>query len=128
MNEMIKVNYDGEQPTISARDLYDIVSSDGGVKWTERFSKWFERYCSYGFTEGIDYSTPHKKVRVQMEGSRKVQREVDDYDLSVDILVLLETKRQGHPPLWQFSFVLSPVYHHLYDNTIWFSSSTTLLK
>ena len=61
MNELIRINYDSEQPTVSARDLYDVISSDGGTKGTERFSKWFERYCSYGFVENIDFSTPHKK-------------------------------------------------------------------
>lgn len=71
MNEIIKVNYETEQPTVSARDLYDVVSSDGGVKGTERFSKWFDRYCSYGFAEGTDYSTLHKKVRVQIDVVKK---------------------------------------------------------
>ena len=78
--EIIKVKYDGEQPTVSARDLYDTVSGDNGTKGTERFSKWFERYCSYGFTEGVDFSTPYKKVRVQIEGNREGQREVEDYE------------------------------------------------
>ncbi|MDO4471032.1 MAG: phage antirepressor KilAC domain-containing protein, partial [Bacillota bacterium] len=49
------------------------------------FSKWFERYIGYGFRESIDYSTTHKKVRVQIEGKREVSREVEDYDLSVDM-------------------------------------------
>ncbi len=98
MNEIIKVNYETEQPTVSARDLYDVVSSDGGVKGTERFSKWFDRYCSYGFAEGTDYSTLHKKVRVQIEGGREVQREVDDYDLSVDMakqICMLQRTEKG---------------------------------
>lgn len=85
MNEIIKVNYETEQPTVSARDLYDLLSGVGGLAGTERFSKWFERYIGYGFRESIDYSTPHKKVRVQIEGKREVSREVEDYDLSVDM-------------------------------------------
>lgn len=97
MNEIIKINYESEQPTVSARDLYDVVSSNGGTKGTERFSKWFERYCSYGFIQGVDFSTPYKKVRVQIEGSREVQREIEDYDLSVDmakqICMLQRTER-----------------------------------
>lgn len=83
MNEIINVDFDNQ--TISARDLYDAVSGECGTKGTERFSKWFERYCSYGFVQGSDFSTPFKKVRVQMEGQREVQREVDDYNLSVDM-------------------------------------------
>ena len=85
MNELIKINYETEQPTVSARDLYDLLSSEGGLSGTERFSKWIERYIGYGFRESVDYSTPHKKVRVKIEGKREVSREVEDYDLSVDM-------------------------------------------
>lgn len=85
MNELIKINYDTEQPTVSARDLYDLLSSEGGTAGTERFSKWFERYIGYGFIKNVDYSTPYKKVRVQLEGKREVSREVEDYDLSVNM-------------------------------------------
>ena len=85
MEEIIKINYDAEQPTVSARDLYDLLSSEGGLSGTERFSKWFDRYIKYGFRERVDYSTPYKKVRVQIEGNREVSREVEDYDLSVDM-------------------------------------------
>nr|WP_288978071.1 phage antirepressor KilAC domain-containing protein [uncultured Blautia sp.] len=85
MSELINVNYETEQPTVSARDLYDLLSSENGLSGTERFSKWFERYTGYGFRENTDYSTPYKKVRVQIEGKREVAREVEDYDLSVDM-------------------------------------------
>lgn len=98
MGEIIKVNYDGEHPTVSARDLYDLLSQEDGVKGTERFSKWFERYSGYGFIQGEDYSTPNKKVRVQIEGSREVQREVEDYDLSVDMakqICMLQRTEKG---------------------------------
>lgn len=96
MNELIKVDFDTQ--TVSARDLYDVISSDGGTKGTERFSKWFERYCSYGFIENVDFSTPYKKVRVQIEGNREVQREVEDYDLSVDMakqICMLQRTEKG---------------------------------
>lgn len=83
MDELVKVNFDTQ--TVSARDLYDLLSKEDGVKGTERFSKWFERYSGYGFVQGIDFSTPNKKVRVQIEGTREVQREVDDIDISVDM-------------------------------------------
>lgn len=78
MGEIIKVNYDGEQPTVSARDLHD------GLGIEKRFSAWFETN-SQGFIKGEDYSDPYLKVRVQKEGNREVQREVEDYDLSVDM-------------------------------------------
>ena len=96
MNKLVKVNF--ETQTVSARDLYDLLSQDGGVKGTERFSKWFERYCMYGFVQGEDYSTPNKKVRVQTEGTREVQREVEDFDLSIDMakqICMLQRTEKG---------------------------------
>ena len=96
MDEIIKVNMETE--TVSARELYDIVSDDGGTKGTERFSKWFERYCSYGFREGYDFSSPYKKVRVQYEGERSVSREVEDYDLSMEMakqICMLQRSEKG---------------------------------
>lgn len=96
MNELIKVDVDTQ--TVSARDLYDLLSQDDGVKGTERFSKWFERYSGYGFIQGEDFSTPNKKVRVQIEGDREVQREVEDYDLSVDMakqICMLQRTEKG---------------------------------
>ena len=95
MNNLITVN--DETQMVSARDLYDLLSQEDGVKGTERFSKWFERYSGYGFVQGVDFSTPNKKVRVQIEGTREVQREVDDIDISIDmakqICMLQRTER-----------------------------------
>lgn len=96
MNKLLKVDFDTQ--TVSARDIYDLVSEENGTKGTERFSKWFERYCTYGFVEGVDYSTPNKKVRVQIEGIREVSREVDDYDLSIDMakqICMLQRTEKG---------------------------------
>ncbi len=78
MNEIIKVNFENE--TVSARDLYESVNNR-----KERFSKWFDRQLQYGFVEGEDYSNPFQKVRVQKEGNRNVEREIEDYDLSIDM-------------------------------------------
>ncbi|MFG6392819.1 MAG: antA/AntB antirepressor family protein [Lachnospiraceae bacterium] len=79
MKEIIKVNYNSEQPTVSARDLYEKVGT------TERFASWLGRQLQFGFEQGKDYSNPKKVLRVQIEGNREVQREVDDYDLTIDI-------------------------------------------
>ena len=98
MDELMKISYESGQPTVSARDLYDLLSEDGGTKGTERFSKWFERYRGYGFEQGSDFSTPNKKVRVQTEGTRDVRREVEDYDLSVDMakqICMLQRTNKG---------------------------------
>lgn len=51
MNELIKVNYDNDRPTVSARELHEFLE----VKTP--YDKWFPRMCEYGFTEQIDFST-----------------------------------------------------------------------
>lgn len=78
MNEIIKVNFENE--TVSARDLYESVNNR-----KERLSKLFDRQLQYGFVEEEDYSNPFQKVRVQKEGNRNVEREIEDYDLSIDM-------------------------------------------
>lgn len=49
MNELIKVNYDSERPTVLGRDLYEALE----VK--SKYADWFKNMCGYGFTENIDY-------------------------------------------------------------------------
>lgn len=44
MENLIPVNYDAEQPTVSARELYKKLNI--GTK----FTTWFERMKAYGFS------------------------------------------------------------------------------
>ncbi len=76
MNEIIAINYEGEQPTVSARDLHEKLE----VKTA--FKDWFPRMCEYGFEEGKDFNML-KNERVQIEGTREVKREITDYDLTI---------------------------------------------
>ena len=50
MNELIKVNYENDTPTVSAQELHEFLK----VETTYR--KCFPRMCEYGFTENVDYS------------------------------------------------------------------------
>lgn len=78
MNELLKVTYDNDRITLSARELHTFLESE------ERFSKWFDRFSSYGFIEGVDFN-PYQKVQVQYEGAREVRREIQDYQLTIDM-------------------------------------------
>lgn len=49
MNELIRINYETEQPTVSARDLHEQLNIDSN------FTTWFKRMCEYGFLEGKDF-------------------------------------------------------------------------
>lgn len=73
MNEIIKINYDGDEPTVSARDLHEKLNI--GTK----FTTWFERMCEYGFTEGNEF---FPKLG---ETSEQGGRPSIDYDISVDM-------------------------------------------
>lgn len=75
MSEIIRVNHDGEQPTVSARDLY------GALEIKERFSAWAERLLNYfGNEEMTNVLTP---TEVQNNGGMQI-RELQDYIVSVD--------------------------------------------
>lgn len=45
MNDIIKVNYNTDQPTVSARELHEFLE----VK--DPYRNWFSRMCEYGFEE-----------------------------------------------------------------------------
>lgn len=49
MNELIKINYDNDRPTVLGRDLHKALE----VK--EKYADWFKRMCEYGFVENVDY-------------------------------------------------------------------------
>lgn len=50
MNELIKINYDSERPTVLGRDLYEALE----VK--SKYADWFKNMCGYGFDENVDYT------------------------------------------------------------------------
>lgn len=49
MNELININYNTEQPTVSGRELHKALEIN------TKYADWFPRMCEYGFTEGEDY-------------------------------------------------------------------------
>lgn len=77
MNELISINYDGEQPTVSARQLHK------SLEISKRFSAWFETN-SQGFIENEDYTSVLTGTEVQNNGGVQI-RELQDYSLSVDM-------------------------------------------
>lgn len=88
MNDLIKVNYDTEQPTVSARDLHE------GLGIEKRFSAWFE-VNSKGFIENEDFTSVLSSTVVNNGAARELQ----DYRLSMDMakhICLMSRTEKGH--------------------------------
>lgn len=71
MNELIKVNYESERPTVMGRELYEAL----GVK--SKYADWIKNMCGYGFTEEVDYVTFSKNLE---NGGRTI-----DHQLTIDM-------------------------------------------
>ena len=89
MKDLIPViqNENGEL-LVLARNLYK------GLEITDRFSRWFERMCEYGFTENEDY-TSVKSSTVVNNGAVK---ELQDYALKIDMakeICMLQRSEKG---------------------------------
>lgn len=74
MNELFAINTDGNEPTISARDLHKAL----GIR--KRFSEWFEKN-SQGFIEDNDFTSVLSGTVV----NNGAKRELQDYQLSTDM-------------------------------------------
>ena len=75
MNNLININYNEDQPTVSARELYR------RLEISKRFSAWFE-VNSQGFVDGEDFSATYLKVQGNQYGGEK---EIQDYNMTTDM-------------------------------------------
>ena len=71
MKELLKINYEAEQPTVSARDLHEALE----IK--SKYADWFKNMSAYGFVENMDYFTFSKNLE---NGGRTI-----DHNISVDM-------------------------------------------
>ena len=74
MNEVLKINYETEQPTVSARELHEAL----GI--SKRFSAWFE-VNSKGFIAGQDFTSVLSGTVV----NNRATREIQDYNISTEM-------------------------------------------
>lgn len=75
MNDLIKINYEAEQPTVSARELHEVLNI--GTQYT----KWFERMKEYGFSENVDFKAVSQK-RLTAQGNETTYI---DHEISIDM-------------------------------------------
>lgn len=91
LNDIIKINYESNRPTVMGRQLHEALEVKTAYK------DWFPRMCEYGFTEGADFN-PLKNERLQNEGGREVMREITDHQLTIEMakeICMLQRTEKG---------------------------------
>lgn len=83
MNELIKVDYSTDLPTVSARELH------GFLQVETPYHKWFPRMCEYGFSEGQDFWT----FLSESTGGRPAQDAQLTIDMAKEICMLQRNEK-----------------------------------
>lgn len=82
MNELLKVNYDNERITLSARELHEFLE----IK--TKYKDWFPRMCTYGFDENVDYrAMAQKRATAQGNETTYVDHEIT-LDMAKEIAMI----------------------------------------
>lgn len=83
MNDLIKINYNSDQPTVSARELHDFLEVGAAYK------DWFPRMCEYGFEEGKDF----RSFLSKSTGGRPAQDAEITIDMAKELCMLQRNER-----------------------------------
>ncbi len=75
MHELLKVNYDNDRITLSARELHEFLEIE------TPFKKWFGRMAEYGFSQESDYREVMDKIVQNPKGGRPST----DYEITLDM-------------------------------------------
>ena len=87
MNELIKISYDNERPTVLGRDLHRFLEVE------TRYNDWFARMCEYGFIENIDY---YSFLSNRIDGNAGKPRQ--DHQLTIEMakeICMLQRNEKG---------------------------------
>ena len=83
MNELIKVDYTTDRPTVSARDLHEFLEV------STEYRHWFPRMCEYGFIEGQDF----RSFLTESIGGRPAQDAQLTIDMAKEICMLQRNEK-----------------------------------
>nr|DAG70552.1 MAG TPA: antirepressor protein [Caudoviricetes sp.] len=88
MNELLRVNYDSDRITLSARELHEFL----GIK--TKYKDWFPRMVAYGFDENVDYRTMAQK-RATAQGNETTY---NDHEITLDMakeIAMIQRSEKG---------------------------------
>lgn len=83
MTELIKIDYQNDRPTVSARDLHEFLEVGTAYK------DWFPRMCEYGFKEGVDFCSFLR----ESSGGRPAQDAQLTIDMAKELCMLQRTEK-----------------------------------
>lgn len=87
MNELLKVNYDNDRITLSARELHEFLE----IK--TKYKDWFPRMCTYGFDENVDYrAMAQKRATAQGNETTYVDHEIT-LDMAKEIAMIQRSEK-----------------------------------
>ena len=75
--ELLRINYESEQPTVSARELHE------GLEIKTAFKDWFPRMAAYGFEENQDFILVAQKRATN--NPKNPTTTCNDYQISIDM-------------------------------------------
>lgn len=83
MNELIKIIYDNDRPTVLARELHEFLEV------STEYRHWFPRMCEYGFIEGQDF----RSFLTESIGGRPAQDAQLTIDMAKEICMLQRNEK-----------------------------------
>jgi anti-repressor protein len=87
MNDLIKINYDNDRPTVSARELHEFLEVE------TPYHKWFPRMCEYGFRENEDFAVMDIFVHNPAGGPQKQKDAAITIDMAKELCMLQRNER-----------------------------------
>lgn len=90
MNNLIAVNYEGEQPTVSGRELHS------ALEIRTPYTQWFDRMIEYGFSESEDYILVSQKC--ETNNPKNPYTTITDHNLTIPMakeLCMLQRNEKG---------------------------------
>lgn len=87
MEELIKVDYNGDRPAVSARDLHDFL----GIETP--YHKWFPRMCEYGFKENEDFVVTDIFVHNPAGGPQRIKDAALSIDMAKEICMIQRNEK-----------------------------------
>ena len=83
MDELIRINFNSERPTVSGRDLHAALDVRTAYK------DWFPRMCDYGFEEGTDFCS----FLSESTGGRPAQDAVLTIDMAKELCMIQRNEK-----------------------------------